>query len=251
MAITPDGKTIYMPCGEERKDCNFWFVLNAATGKIKTKIPVYKNTHNTIVGLNGERVYMASLKYNYLSVADTKTNRVIQKIGPFGSSIRPFTINGAETLAFVNVDFLSGFEVGDITTGKKLYRVQVEGFPWEDPKLPLTQSHGVALTPDEKEVWVVDGHNHYLHVFDVTGLPNSAPKQVASIPLTDRPRWINVSRDGRFAHVSTGEIVSTKTRKTVAKVALSKHYLQIDFAGNVPVQAYSRYGVGYVTRSAL
>ena len=34
-----------------------------------------------------------------------------------------------ETLAYVTVDSLLGFEVGDLTTGKKLWHISVEG--WE------------------------------------------------------------------------------------------------------------------------
>lgn len=244
LEVTPDGKTIYMASGENQQS-DFWFVLNASNGNVRAKIPVYKGTHNTVVGLSGKRVYLASLKTNYLSVADTATNKVIKRIGPFSNNIRPFTVNAAETLTFVNVDFLSGFEVGDLTTGQRLYKVQVQGFPWVDPKLPITQSHGVALTPNEKEVWVVDDYNKHLHVFDVTGLPGSAPRQIASIALSDTPKWINFSRDGRFAHISTGEIVNARTRRVVTKIVKTKIRLQIDFAGGRPVAAYSRYGLGY------
>jgi DNA-binding beta-propeller fold protein YncE len=243
--VSPDGQTIYMGCGEERADCDWWFVLDAATGEVESKIPVFIGPHNTIVGSSGERVYLASLKHNYLSIADTRTNKVIQKVGPFGASIRPFTINESESLTFVTVDHLSGFEIGDLKTGEQLYRVEVKGFPWEQTPTLGHQSHGIALTPDEREVWVVDGYNRYLHVFDVTGLPTEAPRQIASIALRGLPKWINFSRDGRFAHVSSGEIVEAATREIVTRVSESRYFVQIDFENGLPVQAYSRYGLGY------
>ena len=58
---------------------------------------------------------------------------------------------------------------------------------------------------------MVDSYYRYLHVFDVTGLPEQAPRQIADIPLADDPKWINFTRDGRFAHVSTGDIVDART----------------------------------------
>ena len=60
--------------------------------------------HNTIYSADGSRVFMAGLKSPLLSVADTKTHKVASTVGPFGNSIRPFTVNGAGTLVFVSHD---------------------------------------------------------------------------------------------------------------------------------------------------
>lgn len=253
MSITPDGRKLYMPCGEERTDCDHWFVLDAATGDELGRIPMHVGAHNTIVSLDGRRAYLASLKHDRLAVVDTSTDRIIRWVGPFGNSIRPFTLNRAQTLAFVNVDFLSGFEVGDLRTGKRLYRVPVKGFPLRPddyPEPPVTQAHGIALTPDETELWVADSFYEHLHVFDVTGLPERKPRQIAAIPLTDDPKWLNFSRDGRYAHVSTGEIVDTRTRRVVALTEKSRQFLQIDWRGGMPVRAFSRYGLGYAAADA-
>ena len=257
LAITVDGKTLYMPSGENSEDAGFWFVIDAISGKEITRIPVYKGAHNTIMSPNQPRVYLASLQNNFLFIANTETNQVIGKIGPFGERIRPFAINGRETLAFVTVNYLSGFEVADLERGRVLHRVEVEGFPWvEHPPLPRTQSHGIALTPDEKEVWVVDAFNRYVHVFDVRGLPYDKPRQIADIDVKDPanpsnlPKWINMSRDGSFAHVSTGAIIDTKSRKIITTVVPSRYFIQIDIENREPVNAYSRYGIGYTSIGA-
>ena len=88
--------------------------MDAATGKVTADIETKSGAHNTICGLDGKRVYLAGLKSPFLFVADTKTNKVIDKVGPFAAAIRPFTINGTQTLCFVNVNELLGFEVGDL-----------------------------------------------------------------------------------------------------------------------------------------
>ncbi len=247
-ALTRDGRKLYMPCGEERDDCDHWFVLDAATGDELGRIPMHVGTHNTIVSLDGRRAYLASLKHDRLAVVDTRTDKIVRWIGPFGDSIRPFTVKRDQSLVFVTVDFLNGFEVGDLRTGRRLYRVPVEGFPLapgDYPELPVTQSHGIALSPDEKEIWVVDSFYKNLHVYDVTGLPERRPRKIADIQLTDDPKWINFTRDGRYAHVSTGEIIDAKTRRVVALTEKSRHFVQIDWQGGRPVRAYSRYGLGY------
>ena len=51
------------------------------------------------------------------------------------------------------------------------------------------------LTPDEKELWVTDGANNRIHVFDATVMP---PKQVTAIKLQDMPDWVTFSIDGRY-----------------------------------------------------
>src|SRR5262249_32880837 len=143
--------------------------------------------HNTIYGLDGRRVYLAGLHSPVLRVADPATHTVVREVGPFGQSIRPFTVNGAQTLAFVNVHDLLGCEVGDIATGKVLHRVEVTGFAKGPVKRHGCPSHGIALTPDEKEIWLADGANSRVHVFDATVMP---PKQVATIALRDQPGWV-------------------------------------------------------------
>lgn len=255
LQITPDGKKLYMPSGEDGTS-NFWFVLDGATGDELGRITVALRAHNTNIGASGKRVYMGTIKSNYLWVGDTATDQLVGKVGPFftsgpNSGIRPFVINHAETLAFVNVDHFSGFEIGDITTGQKLYSVPVQGFPWKDATWPITQSHGVALTPNEKEVWVLDSYNRYVHIFDASGLPSVAPKQIADIDVRDpgdannQPKWVNFTRDGKYAQISTGHVIDVATRKIVKKLDNTRYYLQIDMQGGEPVQAYSRYGVGY------
>ena len=79
----------------------------------------------------------------------------------------------------------------------------------------------------------------------MTGLPEQAPRQIADIQLADDPKWINFTRDGRYAHVSTGEIVDARTRRVVALTEKSRYFVQIDWRGGKPMRAYSRYGLGY------
>lgn len=248
IALSGDGRKLYVPCGEEGGNCDYWRVVATADGAELARIRMHEGAHNTIVSLDGDHAYLASLNYNRVAVVDTRRDRIVRWIGPFGDSVRPFTINRNETLLFATVDLLSGFEVADARNGRMLYRIQVRGFPLapgDFPALPRTQTHGIALTPDETEVWIVDDVYRHLHVFDVRGLPGSAPRQIADIQLGDVPKWINFTRDGRFAHVSTGEIVDRVSRRVVALVEPSRQYLQIDWADGQPVRAYSRHGLGY------
>src|SRR5215471_18472590 len=268
MGILPDGSKIYMPDGTVQYD-GTWHILNASDGSVSGSITVASGIapHNTLVSLNGTHVYLGGTNNNYLWEADTATNQIIQQIGPLVAGVRPFTINGTETLAFTTSTGYLGFQVNSITTGKVLYTVPIAGFT--APASSDAPSHGISLSPDEKEVYVIDTPNSYVHVFDVSGLPSSAPKQVADIPLTkqmtgtespcsyscQREGWLQHSRDGRFVYVGdAGDVIDTATRKSIANLPSlynSRKHLEIDWANGVPVFATTRHGVGYITNTTL
>jgi hypothetical protein len=88
-------------------------------GELIKKIDVYKRAHNTICWPSGKNVYLDDIASPWLYIADAKKQELVNKVGPFANFIRPFTINGKETLVYVTVDSLLGFEVGDLVTGKK------------------------------------------------------------------------------------------------------------------------------------
>src|SRR5713226_7394537 len=244
MALSPDGKILYVPSFEGPH----WNVVDAATGDVIAKLTPKSAAHNTIYSLDGTRAYLAGLKSPILSVADTATHTILKTVGPFANSIRPFTVNGSQTLCFVNVNELLGFEIGDLRTGKKLHRVEVQGVEKGPVKRHGCPAHGIGLTPDEKEIWLCDGHNQMLHVFDNTVMP---PKQIQSIKLRDQPGWITFSLDGRWAWPSTGEIIDAKTKRIIATLSdeagrqvQSEKIVEIDFADGKPVRAGDQFGIG-------
>src|SRR6185295_1325211 len=102
------------------------------------------------------------------------------------------------------------FEVGDLTSGRKLFRVEVKGYGTGPTKRHGCPSHGIALTPDEKELWLTDAFNNRIHIFDATVMP---PRQAAEIKLRDQPGWITMSIDGKYVYPSTGEVIDARSRK--------------------------------------
>ncbi|WP_428660000.1 YncE family protein [Runella sp.] len=246
MAISPDGKTIYLPTFEK----DHWSILDATTGDIKQKIVLNSGAHNTLFGLNGKEVYLEGLRSPYLTVVNAQRPTETRQVGPFSASIRPFTVNGKQTLCYVNVNELLGFEIGDLKTGKMLHRVEVSGFQKGPVKRHACPSHGVGLTPDEKEVWVVDGANQQVHFFDATALP---PRQIGSLPLRDQPGWITFSLDGKHGYPSTGEIIDVATHKIITTLkdengqgVHSEKMMEIHFNGPKPITLGDQFGLGRV-----
>jgi DNA-binding beta-propeller fold protein YncE len=245
MSISPDGKTMYLPSFEN----SFWNVVDCATGEIIKKIPVNKRAHNTIFAPSGHFVYLDDLASPWLYVADPKTNTLVNKIGPFANNVRPFTINERENLVFITVDSLLGFEVGDLKTGTKLAHVEVQGWNQGPVRRHGNPSHGIGLTPDEKELWLADGHNMRLHVFNA-----QAPyQQLTTIPLQDMPGWILFSMDGKYVYPSSGEVIDRKTRKIITLLkdefynnVASEKMVEIHFSGNKLIKAGDQFAIGGV-----
>lgn len=250
MSISPDGRIMYLPSLEN----TFWNVVDCETGQVLKKIEVVRRAHNTIYGPSGNQVYLADIASPLLHVADTKTHTIVKKVGPFGNGIRPFTINHAETRVFATVDDLLGFEVGDLQTGKFLDRIVVEGWNKGPVRRHGNPSHGIGLTPDEKEIWLADGHNMRLHVFSAT----KPFQQLTTIPLQDMPGWITFSMDGKYAYPSSGEVIDVKTRKVLFTLqdefynnVSSEKMVEVHIAGNKAIKAGDQFGIGRAAKNTV
>jgi DNA-binding beta-propeller fold protein YncE len=247
MSVSPDGKLMYLPSLEK----SFWNVVDCETGDVIKKIEVVRRAHNTIYGPSGNAVYLADIASPLLHVADPKTHTIVNKVGPFGNGIRPFTINSTETLVFATVDSLLGFEVGDLKTGKLIDRIVVQGWNMGPVRRHGNPSHGIGLTPDEKEVWVADGHNMRMHVFSAV----KPFQQLTTIPLQDMPGWVTFSMDGKYAYPSSGEVIEVKTRKILLTLqdefynnVSSEKMVEVHISGNKAVKAGDQFGIGRASK---
>ncbi len=248
MSISPDGKVIYQPSFEK----GHWHVLDAMSGDVLARIQPNSRAHNTVYGPDGTRCYLAGLSSPLLTVADTTNHKAIATVGPFSHNIRPFTVNGSQTLVFVCINECLGFEIGDLKTGKKIHRVEVKGFEQGKVKRHGCPSHGIGMTPDESEIWVCDAYNKRMHIFDATQMP---PKQITSLKCRGEPGWISFSIDGKFAYPSSGDVFDVQTRKRVAQLTDEKgravgseKLLEVVFKNGRVVATGNQFGVGGVKK---
>jgi DNA-binding beta-propeller fold protein YncE len=276
--ITPDGSKIYMPVGENGPD-NFWRVIDGKTGNPVGKIPFVTAPHNTIVSLDGKRAFLEGQEkgiqpsqWNHrIGVVDTTTDKLIKTIGPFRDVVRPFTINGKGSLVFATVNNFVGFQIGDVATGKVTHTIAPPNYV--QPAIKGALSHGIALTPDEKQLWVVDGVKVGLHVWDVSQLPKQPPKYLGFVKTRNTgrnlaglkdsaarndasgvPAWIAVSYDGKYIYPESGEIIDAATRKVVGQLRAgstapyshSRFMLEVDFINGKLTRTTDQFGVGLV-----
>jgi 6-phosphogluconolactonase (cycloisomerase 2 family) len=267
LAVTPDGSTIYMPHGADASDGTHT-ILDASDGKPIGSIHTGTNGHNTVASLDGTQVYLGGYtgsNFNFAHVVDPTTNQVTLNAGPTVNGVRPFTVNGTHTLMFTTSTNTCGFQVLSLTTGNVLYTITFSGScSWTVSNAP---SHGISLSPDEKRVYVMDAPLDQVEVYDVSGLPTSAPTLVSSVSLTslsgtespcqtycEREGWVLNDLSGRYVYVGdTGNVVSTSTLSVVTTLPAlqnTREMVEIDWTNSTTSATSTRFGLGQVTSSS-
>ncbi len=220
--ITPDGLTLEV--GSNLKD--FHRVIDAKTGEVKGVIQTPKSNFNHNMGMSadGKTVFDAPNGVT-MTVADMSTMKATQTI-TFDDHIRVFVINHDASRVYANLNNLLGFEIADAKTGKIIKRVEAPAEMWKakwaDPNLHFfghgAPQHGVALTPDESEIWVPDSINNQMLIYDNEGQDNWKLDSAKTIKLQHASNWITMGLDGKIALSSSGDVIDVKTHKIVAQL---------------------------------
>jgi YVTN family beta-propeller protein len=217
LAVTPDGKFAYVPCSD-----GFWDVVDLKEQKVIKRISTGGRPHNTLCSPDGKRMYLAPMGApKKVTIVDVATHEPIGTI-PFSDVVRPIALAKDEKRLYANVDGLIGLEVADIEKREMIQRIPAE-LAAEHRKV-ASRSHGLAIRPDEKELWECDVEHKEVHVYDITG---DKPKQTATIPIGSQIYWLTFRPDGKICYVSARggnavAVVDTETKKTVASLPVGK-----------------------------
>ena len=216
MACTPDGKIVYVPCDDAS-----WWVIDAVEGKVIKKIPTGGRPHNTLCSPDGKRMYLGPKGSYHVLIADAVEHKLIGEI-PTSDAPRPIVLSKDEKRLFANVDTLIGFEVADVAKRKVIHRIEAD-VP-EELLRKASRSHGIGLTPDEKELWMCDVYHDRTYVFDLTVEP---PKQIATIVMKGGGYWMTFAPDGKYCYITerigdSVAVIDTATRKTTARIEVGK-----------------------------
>ena len=242
-SITMDGKKIYVPTGwwYSGEDSGF-LVVDAENGELIKQIPVGLNAHNSIVSLDGSRVYLGT--ETTLTIFDTSTDEIIQQIKDVGErGIFPYTLDSRNQIGYVCLGNHVGFDVVNLETGKILHRV----FAGDQP-IPH-RTHGAALNPDETELWISDQKGQKLFIFDATKMP---PEPKGHVELSQGGHgWVSFSLDGQYAWAHTPDVFDAKTKNLVASLkdesgapVSSSKFIEVHFRDGRVVQVGNEFGLG-------
>lgn len=244
-SVTMDGRKLYVPTGWWYAGANSGLlVVDAADGKLLKRLPVGRQAHNSIVSLDGRHVFLGT--ETALSMFDTRDDQMVLQVPNVGESgVFPFTLDSQNRYAYVCLGKTVGFDVVDLKAGKVIHRVTAGDTP-----IPH-RTHGVALTPEETELWISDQQGKKLFIFDATQMP---PKPKAYVDLIwEGHGWVCFSLDGQYAWSHTPDVYDARTKQRVAllkdqdeKLFASSKFFEVHFRGGKVVRAGNEFGLGRV-----
>jgi YVTN family beta-propeller protein len=117
---------------------------------------------------------------------------------PLGGEPRPVSFTKDNLRAYSTITGLHGFVVADLAQRKVIERIEL---PKADlPEISVagyTDTHGIALTRDDKQFWVTNVFGNGVTAFSVP-----EHKVLTSVPVGLAPNWMTFSPDGELLYVS-------------------------------------------------
>ncbi len=222
VAITADGKRVYVCIrGKSWVD----IIDTVSLEKVKS-VEVGKGPHNVYRTPDGKSMIATSMDGEKLTVIDAKTEKAKFEILP-GGVPRPVVIDaspdGTIRRLFVQLSNLHGFVTIDWATRKQSAKIMLpEAPPDAKPLIPATFSHGMAISPDHKTIWVDSMLNNTVNIFNMSDL-----KQIATVPVGRGPDWMVFTPDGKKCYVSNAgansvSVIDGATFKELKRIPVGK-----------------------------
>jgi YVTN family beta-propeller protein len=217
-AVTPDGKWVGVPIrGDDSVD-----LVDVAQGKVVKNLPI-KTPHNCYNAGRNDRIFVTSMAEHLVRIIDLKKLRYAAEI-PVGGVPRPLAVTRDEKTMYCALSDLHGFVIADIARRKVIDKVQLPALP-AGVKFPVpnTPTHGLELSPDEKELWVTSCGTDTVYVYDIR-----ARKLVGKVGVGEGPNWVTFSPDGKYCCVSNVlshdvSILDRARRKEVIRLKVGKN----------------------------
>jgi YVTN family beta-propeller protein len=230
ISISPDGRRVYVGIRQAvGNNPGVADVIDTASltkvKSIRTEGPV----HNLYVTPDGKYVVAGDGTGNgYVSVLDTQADAPAWSIKLDGS-IRPMTMSknpdGSTRSLFVQVGDYHGFVVVDFKTHKEVARIALPKLPPGRTAIPAgsAESHGMAVTADQKTLVVCSRLNNALYSYSLPEL-----KPLGGAYLSGKGcAWVTVTPDGKRAYAAdpvgnSTLVVDIPSMKEVAKIAVGQ-----------------------------
>ena len=218
LAITPDGRYVYVCIRQES-----WVeVVDTQSLRVVKKVPVGRNPHNVYLLPDGKHMLATSMGDNKVTLINTKTQEADSEIALPGVP-RPVTWDDGAKRLFIQLSNLHGFIVLDPAAPKTVKKILLPEAPaGAKPLIPETFSHGIAITPDQKTIWVNSLLSNSVSVFSLPGLTLQS-----TIPVGQGPDWMTFLPDGSRCYISNAgsnsvSVIDVATRKELTQIPVGK-----------------------------
>jgi YVTN family beta-propeller protein len=200
-------------------------VIDTATMKLAKSIPVKGAVHNTYVTPDGKFVLAGSIAGKMVTVIDEKSLAIAWEL-PMDQGVRPLAIekaaDGSTSRLFVQLSNVHGFDVVDFKTHKVTERITLPDQPVNGKAESAAPSHGIAVSPDGKTLWVNSSIASGIFEYSLPDL------KVLGYVKTDKvPDWVTFTPDGKTVYVANSGVnmvsaVDVASRKEVARIPVGE-----------------------------
>jgi YVTN family beta-propeller protein len=225
VATSKDGRRVYVAIREAPGAVD---VIDTASQTLAKTIPVKGAVHNPFVTPDGKYVVAGSIEGRAMTVIDSKTEQPVWSMD-FDNGVRPVAFDtnpdGSTKRMFVQISDFHGFYVVDFATRKEISRIVLPSLPPDQRHLDMLQgspSHGIAITPDGKSMWVCSKLNSYIYGYSLPDL-----KLIGGVKVGSHPDWLTFGPDGKTVYVANAgsndvSAVDIASRKEVARIRVGQ-----------------------------
>lgn len=226
LAVTPDGQFAYVPCRDE----HYW-VVDLKERKVVKRIHTGGRPHNTTVTPDGRMMILSPMGGGDAAIlVDVQNGHEVVGRIPFADSVRPPALAKDGERFFQQVDGLNGFQVASLQQrrvtdtiyhGTELgwFLLPLAELGWLGPT-GLQRCHGLAIRPDQAEIWSVCGVWLVIHDLIAPGYPEKS-----RVELPSKGYWLTFSRREPIAWIALadrGEVLAldAETRVVLARITV-------------------------------
>jgi YVTN family beta-propeller protein len=222
LAASKDGKRVFVSIVSAPGAVD---VIDAVTMKNIKTIPIKGTAHNTYVTPDGKFVVAGSETGNSINVIDELTLEPLWNL-VFEGGVRPMAFetaaDGSTSRIFVQLSKLHGFAVVDFKTHKEVRRVMLPDEPVRGKVQSGAPSHGMAVAPDGKSLWVDSSRAAGVFAYSLPDL-----KLLGYVPTASTPDWLTFTPDSKTVYVANAGVnyvsaVDTKLMKEVSRIPVGE-----------------------------
>ena len=224
ISIGKDGRRVYVAIARAPGAVD---VIDTASLERARTIPVKGAVHNTYVTPDGKWVVAGSIASKTITVISAKTETPEWSLA-LDQGIRPmaFTTNtdGSTKWILVQLSGFNGFAVVDFATHREINRISLPDLPPGKSTYAFggSESHGMAVTPDQKRLVVNSRLNSSIYLYSLPDL-----KLEGSVEVGKSPDWVTLTPDGKMAYVACAasdsvSVVDLAAKREVAKIPVGQ-----------------------------
>jgi YVTN family beta-propeller protein len=236
LAITQDGGRVLVGI---RTNPGVVDVIDTTSFRRVKSIPVDGSVHNVYVTPDGKYAVSGSIENKAATVIDLSTEQAAWEV-KFDRPVRPMAFetnqDGSTSRIFVQLGGFNGFAVMDFAKRAEVARIKLPdqpgGFGIAEGRT-ATPSHGIAVAPDGKSLWVnstvANAVFKYslpeLKLLGYSALPEVHP--LGRSPSGSVPEWITFTPDSNIVYVSNSaagsvSAIDTNTLKQIALIPVGE-----------------------------